>query len=116
MACYLISRADVPTLDTVVLTAGPDEKEEAIPVFTDPSAAQTYIDRAGWKAEYTVATLQPIPFLRWLLQAHEEGVQYLAVNPDYEQQQQGQGQDTLNLEAHLEHAGRHILEVASPDF
>lgn len=116
MACYLISRAAVPSLETIVFTAGPREREEAIAVFTDPSGAEAYIEQAGWGEEYTVATLEPIPFLRWLLQAHDDGIEHIAVDPDYKSQQRGERQNTLNMEAHLEHAGRHILQVARPDF
>jgi hypothetical protein len=116
MACYLISRASIPSLETIVFTAGPKEKEEAIAVFTDPSAAESYVERAGWGEEYAVATLESIPFLKWLLQAHENGIQYIAVDPDFESQHRGERQNTLNIEAHLEHAGSHILQVARPDF
>ncbi len=116
MACYLISRASVPSLETIVFTAGPKEREEAIAVFTDPSRAAAYIEQAGWGEEYTVATLEPIPFLRWLLQAHDGGIQHIAVDPDYKSQQRGERQNTLSIEGHLEHAGRHILQVARPDF
>lgn len=116
MTCYVISRAAVPSLETIVFTAGPKEKEEAIAVFTDPSGAQSYLESAGWSEEYTVATLEPIPLLQWLLQAHEAGVHHIVVDPNYERQRRGERQDTLSIEAHLEHAGNHILQVARPDF
>jgi hypothetical protein len=116
MAAYLISRAGEPTLDTVVFAAGPHDNEEAVAVFTDPTTARAYIESAGWDADYTVATLDAIPFLKWLLHAHQQGVRHLAVNPDYERQQRGERQTTLSIEAHLAHAGDHILQVADPDF
>ena len=116
MAAYLISRADVQSLDTVVFSAGPNEKEEAIALFTDPAAAEQYIEEAGWSSKYTVATVEPIPLLRWLLQAHEDGVQHIAVDPQYAAQESGERMNTLSIEGHLEHAGNHILDIARPDF
>jgi hypothetical protein len=116
MDCYLISRTADAALDTIVFTAGPTDKEEAVAVFTDVSAAQSYIDKAGWSEQYSVASVEPIPFLRWLLKAYDEGVHYLVVDPDYDTQQRGESQNTLSIEAHLEHASSHILQVARPDF
>jgi hypothetical protein len=116
MVCYLISQASIPSLETIVFTAGPKEKEEAIAVFTDPSAAESYIGKARWGEECPVATLESIPFLRWLLQAHEDGIQHIAVDPDFESQHRGERSNTLSIETHLEHAGSHILQVARPDF
>lgn len=116
MAAYLISRANVKALDTIIFSAGPNEKEEAVAVFTDPRSAEEYMKEAGWAGEYTVATVEPIPFLRWVLQVHDEGVQHLVIDPKFSDQKDGNRLNTLNVEAHLEHAGKHIVDVARPDF
>ena len=116
MPAYLISRANVKILDTIIFSAGPNEKEEAVAVFTDPRGAETYIQEAGWAAEYTVATVEPIPFIRWLLQVHDEGVQHLVVDPKYSDQKAGNRLNTLDVKGQLEHAGKHIVDVARPDF
>lgn len=116
MAAYLISRTNVEALETVVFSAGPNDNEEAVAVFTDPKAVEAYMKDAGWESEYTVATVQPIPFLRWLLKLHDEGVQHIAIDPNYSEQHTGQRLNTLSIEGHLEHAGKHIVDVARPDF
>lgn len=116
MPAYLISRANVEALDTIIFSAGPNDKEEAVAVFTDPRTAEEYMNEAGWAAEYTVATVEPIPFLRWLLKLHDEGVQHLVIDPNYSEQKEGKRLNTLNVKGHLEHAGKHIVDVARPDF
>lgn len=116
MSAYLITRVNVTPLDTVVFSAGPKDNEEAVAVFTDPRNAEQYIEQAGWIDQYTVATLDPIPFLRWLLQAHDDGVRHIAIDPAYAEQMAGTRLNTLSIEGHLEHAGKHIIDVARPDF
>lgn len=116
MPAYLITRKNVEPLDTVVFSAGPNENEEAIALFTDPNAAETYVQEAGWENEYTVATVDSIPFLRWLLHAYDDGVRHLVVDPDYQSQELGICLNTLDIEAHLSHAGEHVVDVARPDF
>lgn len=116
MVAYLIARENVDPLDTVVFAAGPNGKEEAVALFTDPNTAKSYIEAAGWEDEYTVATVEPIPFLRWLLHAYDDGVHHLVVDPDFADQEAQVRLNTLDLEAHLAHAGEHIVEVARPDF
>ena len=116
MAAYLVTSKSVELLDTVVFSAGPGEKEEAVALFTDPGSAEQYIEEAGWSEEYTVATVEPIPLLRWLVQAYDEGVKHVGVDPNYAEQQAGQRLNTLSIEGHLHHAGKHIVDVARPNF
>ncbi|MCA9198271.1 MAG: hypothetical protein KDA87_12065 [Planctomycetales bacterium] len=116
MPAYLISRTNVEALDTVIFSAGPKEREEAVAVFTDPKSADAFMQDAGWAKDYTVATVEPIPFLRWLIQVHDEGVQHIVVDPSFSEQQAGKRLNTLSVKAHLEHAGKHIVDVARPDF
>lgn len=115
-AAYLISRKDAESLDTIVFSAGPEDAEEAVAVFTDPTSAEKYLEDAGWEREYVVAAVEPIQFLRWLLFAYDDGIDHLVVDPIYAEQQAGQQLNTLSIEGHLEHAGSHIVNVARPDF
>ena len=116
MPAYLISRTDAESLETVVFSAGPDGKEEAVAVFTDANCAEQYLIDSGWKGEYTVAIVEPIPFLRWLLQVHDDKVEHLVIDPKHAEQQTGQRLNTLSVKGQLEHAGQHIIDVARPDF
>ena len=116
MSAYLISRANVEALDTIIFSAGPNDKEEAVAVFTDPRSAEAYMKEAGWEGEYAVAIVESIPFLRWLMKVYDEGVQHIAVDPNYSEQRSGSRLNTLSVEAQLEHAGKHIVDVARPDF
>lgn len=116
MSAYLICRAKAEDLETIIFSVGPHKQQEAVAVFTDLNAAESYIHEAGWAGKYTVATLEPIPFLRWLLRVYEESVRHLVINPNYADHQAGVRLSTLDLERHLEHAGSQVLEVASPDF
>ena len=116
MAAYLITRTITKALDTVIFSAGPKDNEEAVAVFTNTKDAEQYIEDAGWNGEYTVATVEPIPFLRWLLKTYDEGVQHIAVDPKYADQKADTRLNTLSIEGHLEHAGKHIVDVARPDF
>jgi hypothetical protein len=116
VAAYLISRKDVDDLETIVFAVGREDNEEAIAVFTDERTAEKYIHDAGLDDEFTVAMVEPIPMLQWIVQAYEDGVQHLVLNPDFADQQAGRAVDTLSVEAHLEHAAEHILQFARPDF
>jgi len=114
MAAYLITKNDSEVLDMPVYAA--DESEEITMVFTSPESAQRYIDDAEWSDEYTVATLDSIPFLEWLLHCHRSGVDLIATDPKRSDQEAGQKINSLSIEAHLQHAGDHIVSVANPDF
>ena len=113
MATYLISKKDIEQLETIVFDA---EGGEAITVFTDPKHAQKYIDDAGWSDEFTVATLDNIALLEWLLKCHRDGIRFMATNPTRADQEAGLKIDSLDIEGHLNHAGGHIHLIANPDF
>ncbi len=113
MATYLIAQKETKQLETVIFSG---DGGEAVAVFTDPKNAQQYIDDAGWAGKYTVATLEPIEFMQWLIQCNRDGVKYMATDPTRAQQESGLKVNSLNIEAQLEHAGRHINLVANPDF
>ena len=114
MSAFLITKKDSKPLDTPVYAA--DEKDEIVMVFTSQPSAQRYIDEAEWADEYTVATLEPIPFLEWLILCHRNGIEFIATDPIRSEQLAGQKVNSLSIEDHLVHAGQHIVTVANPDF
>ncbi len=113
MATYLIAQKETKQLETIIFSG---EGGDAVAVFTDPKNAQQYIDDAGWAGRHTVATLEPIAFMEWLIQCHRNDVKFMATNPTRAEQESGLKVDSLNIEAQLEHAGRHINLVANPEF
>ena len=114
MSAFLITKTDSEPLDTPVYAA--DETDEIVMVFTSQQSAQRYIDDAEWGDEYTVATLEPISFLEWLLLCHRNGIESIATDPSRSDQISGQRVSSLSIEDHLIHAGQHIVAVATPDF
>ncbi len=113
MATYLIANKKTQQLETIVFAG---EGGDVVAVFTDPANARKYIEDAGWTEEFTVATLQPIEFLQWLLKCHQNGVESLVTDPKRVEHESGDRLNVLNIKAQLEHAGQHINLVASPDF
>ena len=114
MSAYLITKIDSEVLDMPVYAAG--EAEEIVVLFTCETNAQQYIDDAGWSDKYTVATLDSIALLEWLLHCHRSGVDLIATDPKRSEQMAGQKLSSLSIEAHLKHAGEHIVATANPEF
>ena len=110
---YLLANKDTELLETTVFNS---ESGDAVAVFTDRKHADAYLNDAGWDDEMVVAELEPIAFMEWLIQCHNDGVKLMAANPRREDQEKNLRIDTLNIEAQLEHAGNHIFLVANPDF
>jgi hypothetical protein len=101
MSAYVIAEKDEELLDTPVFYAGESNAEEAIAVFTRRDAAAQYIEDAGWNGDYEVGELTAIDLLRWIVRAHDEGTQYLAINPDRGRQFAGEKQEIIVIEAKL---------------
>jgi hypothetical protein len=116
MSAYVIAKKEEELLDTPVFYAGESNAEEALAVFTRQAAAAQYIEDAGWNADHQVGELTAIDLLRWMVKAHDEGTQYLAINPDRGRQLAGQRQQTIVIEAKLasfaEALTRDILAMA----
>lgn len=113
MAFYVIAAKDAEDLETVVFES---EVGDAIMFFTDSGLARNYVDEAGWQDSHTVATLESIDFLEWLMKCYRDGVRTMATDPKRSDQDSGLRVNTLDLEAHLTHAGDHIHQVARPGF
>lgn len=114
MSAFLVTLKDSKLIDTPVFAA--DETDEIVMVFTTQQSAQQYIDDSDWGESYVVATLDPITLVEWLLMCHRSGVDSIATDPKRSDQQQGIKINSLSIEAHLKHAGEHIISVANPDF
>jgi hypothetical protein len=114
MAAYLITKSDSKLLDTPVFAA--DQVDEIVTVFTDPKNAQQYIDDAGWSEDHTVATLDSIAFMEWLLHCHRSGIELMATDLKRSDHDAGRKISSLNIKAHLEHAGEHVVLTANRDF
>jgi hypothetical protein len=101
MSAYVIAKKEEELLDTPVFYAGESNGEEAIAVFTRRDAAAQYIEDAGWNADHQVGELTAIDLLRWIVKAHDNGTQYLAVNPVYHRQVAEEKQETIVIETKL---------------
>jgi hypothetical protein len=101
MPAYVIAKKDDELLDTPVFYAGESGTEEAIAVFTARDVAARYIEDAGWNADHEVGELTAIDLLRWIVKAHDEGTQYLAVNPVHHRQVAGEEQKIIVIEGKL---------------
>jgi hypothetical protein len=117
MSAYVIAKKQEELLDTPVFYAGDSNAEEAIAVFTSQDAAARYIEEAGWNEDHEVGELTAIDLLRWIVKAHDEGTQYVAVNPVRHRQLTGEKQKTIVIERQLasfaEALTREILFTAS---
>ena len=113
MSFYVITKKDESELDSAVFSS---DDGETIAVFTDPTNAQQYIDDAGWGDKQTVAHLEPVAFLEWLLACHHGGVKSMMTDPNRGEQERDEKVCTMDIEAQLKHAGQHLLLVANCDF
>lgn len=113
MSAFILTNRNVNELETTVFTA---EGGDAVALFTDYKHAQQYLDDANWNESMTVAELDSIRFLEWLLHCYRSGVRSMAIDPRRSEQESGMRITTLEIEAQLEHAGSHIVQIARPDF
>lgn len=101
MSAYVITTRGAEFFDTPVFFAGLSGEEEAIAVFTTRSNAQRYIEEAGWADEHEVGELDESQLLQWTVKAHQQGAQYLAIDPDRQRQLAGEQQEIIVIEAKL---------------
>ena len=81
MSVFVIAERDTDLLDTPVFYAGEGGNEEAVAVFTSRNRASQFAKNAGWNGDQCCAELTAIDLLCFVVEAHKEGTQYLAVNP-----------------------------------
>lgn len=70
----------------------------AVAVFLSSESASTFIREAGWGKDEVAAELQPTQALKWLVHAHQQGVDHVAVDPSRDDQLAGKPQRALSLE------------------
>ena len=102
MGAFVITRKHSEFLDTPTHRAGPDDKDEAIVVFTTRRAAEKYVEDAGWATEYEVGELRSIQLLRWVLIAFEQGTDMVVVNPSRKRHLAGEPQSVVFLNEPLD--------------
>jgi hypothetical protein len=113
MAAYVLTNKNTKELETTVFAS---ESGDTVAVFTEQGKAQQYLDNAGWQDNMSVAELDDVSFLEWLLLCHRNGIKQMATDPNRKEQESGQRIDTLDIAGQLQHAGESITHVASSDF
>ncbi len=95
---FVIARKGMDFLDTPVFHAGDADDEEVVALFTGRQQAQQYLDRAGWGEANEIGELSPGDLLRWLVEANDEGIHYVTVNPVRDRHLAGEPQPVLYLD------------------
>lgn len=103
---YVIAIKDSDPLESPVFEAGENDQKEALAVFTDRDLAILYLQVARWEGNYSFAKLSPIDLEDWLAQARDEGIPFVMVNPNRNDQMSGQPQRVLILENQVDRTGQ----------
>lgn len=101
MPAYLIANKDCDHWDVPVFSAGEGHRDEAVAVFTGPSRAAKYLRDTGLEEDHEVCEVSAIELFEMMVKAHEEGVAYVAVNPNRQRQLAGRRQPVIVLERQL---------------
>lgn len=114
---FVIAKKDAKELVTSVMHAGRDKDEDAVMVFTQQAAAETYLNQAGWVETETTAELEPAAFLEWLIEVARNGPTLIAVNPDRVHQDDGMRQTVIPVAEFLKRLGPMMEEcLTKTDF
>ena len=111
MPVYVITKHDAELYDMPVFYAGEGGKEEAIAVFTNRNLASQFVGNAGWNGEHVTAELTAIDLLRLMIEAHEEGTQYLAVNPVRREHFEVENQTVIIIEQQMANFAEKLTEA-----
>ncbi|MEZ6129999.1 MAG: hypothetical protein R3C59_15050 [Planctomycetaceae bacterium] len=95
---FVIAKQDTRDLVTTAFDAGRNADSNAVLVFSTETKAQAYLQNAEWLQSETVAELQSVDFIRWLLDCRDNGVTLAAVDPDRIQQQDGIRQTVISID------------------
>jgi len=110
-AVFVIAKKGMDFLETPIFQAGESGEEEAVALFTNRQQAEQYLDRAGWGETDEIGELSPSEVLRWLVEAEQDGVRNVTVNPDWDSHCAGDPQSVLPLADLGEDADRLLREV-----
>lgn len=113
MATYVLVNSKTEDLETTVFAS---EAGDTVALFTDSKNAQQYLDDAKWNDEMSVAELDNIQLMEWLIHCYRNGVKLMATDPSRSEQESGMRVSTLDIEDQLGHAGNHIFQVANREF
>lgn len=80
-------------------------------MFTHRSAAEAYLQEAGWEDDHQVEQLSAPELLRWLVHADQEGARYLTVNPDRSTHLAGTPQPVLVIEREVAGYAEQLTEA-----
>lgn len=114
MSAFLISKRNSEQIDTPVF-ADADANEELVLVFTDPSRADDFIRQSN-TINHQVIELDDISFMEWLIQCHRTGVKSMVTDPTWPEMNAGLKLNSLEIAAHLQQAGQHVVLTANSDF
>lgn len=106
---FVITARASDVLNTPVFHAG-DGDEEAVAVFTTADAARRYIDRAGWGESDDVGVLRPADQPEWFQTARDDGIRWVAVDPDRDRHLAGDPQPVAEIEGDLAALARSLTE------
>lgn len=110
-AVFVIAKKGIDFLETPVFHAGESGEEEAVALFTNRQQAEQYLDRAGWGETDEIGELSPSKMLRWLVEAEQDGIRNVTINPDRDRHRAGDPQSVLSLADLGEDADRFFREV-----
>jgi len=97
-AVFVIAKKCMDFLGTPVFHAGESGEEEAVALFTNRQQAEQYLVHAGWSETDEIGELSPSDLLRWLVEAEQDGVRYVAVNANRDRHLAGDPQPVLSLD------------------
>lgn len=116
MNFYVLAKRDSDDLDTPVFDMGTSSNESAVAIFLRRQAAVDYLTEANWSSDHTVAAIEPTQTLKWLVHAQENGIDFVAIDPDRQKQVAGRDQpglyldDPLRVHADLLHQLQEVTE------
>ena len=112
MPAFLISKNGSDDLETVVFTLdNTDGQQEGIPVFTSQDLASEWMAGSEFESEYNIVMIDDLPFMFWCTEICKEGIGHLILDPSRVSQDNGKGQDTLDISAHLAWCATQLLSA-----
>ena len=115
MPAFLISKNGKDgsdDLETIVFALdNADSQDEGIPVFTSKELAEQWLAGSEFESEYDIAVLDDLPFMFWCTEICKEGIGHLILDPSRSSQENGKGQDTIDLAGHLAWSATQLLSA-----
>jgi hypothetical protein len=101
VATYVIAKKNRGEWDLPVFHAGERGDDEAIAAFTGAGRAADYLRAAQMQDDHDVHEVTAIELFEIMVEAHEEEIRYLAVNPDRASHSFGKKQPVIVLKEQL---------------